>query len=126
MIFAVGRMVPLAMQAAVELMGKGISAGVVDARFVAPMDMDLLRRKATGVRLAVTVEENVLAGGFGEGVLDALASMDVDVPVLTMGVPNRFIAQATVAQQTAECGLDALSIARRILERLSGMEEASR
>jgi len=126
MIFAVGRMVPLAMQAAVELMGKGISAGVVDARFVAPMDMDLLRRKATGVRLAVTVEENVLAGGFGEGVLDALASMDVDVPVLTLGVPNRFIAQATVAQQTAECGLDALSIARRIREQLSSMEEASR
>jgi len=126
MIFAVGRMVPLAMQAAVELMGKGISAGVVDARFVAPMDMDLLRRKATGVRLAVTVEENVLAGGFGEGVLDALASMDIDVPVLTLGVPNRFIAQATVAQQTAECGLDALSIASRIREQLSSMEEASR
>ena len=126
MIFAVGRMVPLSMQAAVELMGKGISAGVVDARFVAPMDMDLLRRKATGVRLVVTVEENVLAGGFGEGVLDALASMDIDVPVLTLGVPNRFIAQATVAQQTAECGLDALSIARRILDQLSSMEEASR
>ncbi|MBR3272781.1 MAG: 1-deoxy-D-xylulose-5-phosphate synthase [Clostridia bacterium] len=125
MIFAVGRMVPLAMQAAIELMGKGISAGVVDARFVAPMDMDLLRRKATGVRLAVTVEENVLAGGFGEGVLDALASMDIDVPVLTLGVPDRFIAQATVAQQTAECALDALSIARRIRGRLSSMEEAS-
>jgi len=125
MIFAVGRMVPLAMQAAIELMGKGISAGVVDARFVAPMDMDLLRRKATGVRLAVTVEENVLAGGFGEGVLDALASMDIDVPVLTLGVPDRFIAQATVAQQTAECALDALSIARRIRGHLSSMEEAS-
>ncbi|MBR2798484.1 MAG: 1-deoxy-D-xylulose-5-phosphate synthase [Clostridia bacterium] len=125
MIFAVGRMVPLAMQAAIELMGKGISAGVVDARFVAPMDMDLLRRKATGVRLAVTVEENVLAGGFGEGVLEALASMDIDVPVLTLGVPDRFIAQATVAQQTAECALDALSIARRIRGRLSSMEEAS-
>ena len=50
----------------------------------------------------------------------------IDVPVLTLGVPNRFIAQATVAQQTAECGLDALSIARRIREQLSSMEEASR
>ena len=126
MIFAVGRMVPLAMQAAIELMGKGVSAGVVDARFVAPMDRDMLRGKASGVRLVVTVEENVLAGGFGEGVLDALASMGIDVPVLTLGVPDRFIAQATVAQQTAECGLDALSIARRISERLKELGEARR
>lgn len=126
MIFAVGRMVPLAMQAAIELMGKGVSAGVVDARFVAPMDVELLRRKAAGVRLAVTVEENVLAGGFGEGVLDALSSMGLDVPVLTLGVPDRFIAQATVAQQTAECALDALSIARRIRERLRVAEEGRR
>jgi len=124
MIFAVGRMVPLAMQAAIELMGKGVSAGVVDARFVAPMDLELLRKKAAGVRLVVTVEENVLAGGFGEGVLDALASMGVRVPALTLGVPNRFIPQATVAQQTAECGLDALSIARRIRERLNAIGEA--
>ena len=126
MIFAVGRMVPLAMQAAIELMGKGVSAGVVDARFVAPMDVDLLRRKAAGVRLVVTVEENVLAGGFGEGVLDALASVGLDVPVLTLGVPDRFIAQATVAQQTAECALDALSIARSIRERLRAAEEGQR
>lgn len=126
MIFAVGRMVSLAMQAAIELMGKGVSAGVVDARFVAPMDREMLRGKASGVRLVVTVEENVLAGGFGEGVLDALASLGMDVPVLTLGVPDRFIAQATVAQQTVECGLDALSIARRISERLKRIGEANR
>ena len=126
MIFAVGRMVSLAMQAAIELMGKGVSAGVVDARFVAPMDREMLRGKASGVRLVVTVEENVLAGGFGEGVLDALASAGMDVPVMTLGVPDRFIAQATVAQQTAECGLDALSIARRISERLKEPGEAGR
>ena len=124
MIFAVGRMVSLAMQAAIELMGKGVSAGVVDARFVAPMDMEMLRAKASGVRLVVTAEENVLAGGFGEGVLEVLASEGMDVPVLTLGVPDCFIAQATVAQQTVECGLDALSMARRIGERLKRIGEA--
>lgn len=124
MIFAVGRMVSLSMQAAIELMGKGVSAGVVDARFVAPMDREMLLGKASGVRLVVTAEENVLAGGFGEGVLDALASAGMDVPVLTLGVPDRFVAQATVAQQTVECGLDALSIARRISERLKELGEA--
>ncbi len=126
MIFAVGRMVPMAMQAAIELMGKGISAGVVDARFIAPMDKNLLLRKAAGVRLVVTVEENVLAGGFGEGVLDVLATGNIGIPVLTLGLPNRFIAQATVAEQTAECALDALSIAHRIHKRLSEIEEAQR
>ena len=126
MIFAVGRMVSLAMQAAIELMGKGVSAGVVDARFVAPMDMEMLRGKASGVRLVVTAEENVLAGGFGEGVLDALASAGMNVPVLTLGVPDRFIAHSTVAQQTVECGLDALSIARRVSERLKQIGEARR
>ena len=124
MIFAVGRMVSLSMQAAIELMGKGVSAGVVDARFVAPMDREMLLGKASGVRLVVTAEDNVLAGGFGEGVLDALASAGMDVPVLTLGVPDRFVAQATVAQQTVECGLDALSIARRISERLKELGEA--
>ncbi len=124
MIFAVGRMVPLAMQAAIELMGKGVSAGVVDARFVAPMDADMLRRKAVGVRLVVTVEENVLAGGFGEGVLEALSDMGVSTPAMTLGVPDRFIAQASVAEQTLECGLDAYSIARRIRERLAKIGEA--
>jgi len=126
MIFAVGRMVSLAMQAAIELMGKGVSAGVVDARFVAPMDREMLCGKASGVRLVVTAEENVLAGGFGEGVLDALVSAGMDVPVMTLGVPDRFIAQATVTQQTVECGLDALSIARRISERLKELGEAGR
>jgi 1-deoxy-D-xylulose-5-phosphate synthase len=126
MIFAVGRMVPMAMQAAIELMGKGISAGVVDARFIAPMDKNLLLRKAAGVRLVVTVEENVLAGGFGEGVLDVLATGNIGIPVLTLDLPNRFIAQATVAEQTAECALDALSIAHRIHRRLSEIEEAQR
>ena len=124
MIFAVGRMVPLAMQAAIELMGKGVSAGVVDARFVAPMDMDMLRKAAAKVRLVVTVEENVLAGGFGEGVLEALSDMGVNTPVMALGVPDRFIAQATVAEQTLDCGLDPYSIARRIRERLAGIEEA--
>ena len=88
------------------------------------MDREMLLGKASGVRLVVTAEENVLAGGFGEGVLDALASAGMDVPVLTLGVPDRFVAQATVAQQTVECGLDALSIARRISERLKELGEA--
>lgn len=124
MIFAVGQMVQPALQAAVELMGKGISAGVVHARFVAPMDTDMLIRQASSVRLVVTAEQNVLSGGFGEGVLDALARSGVDKPVLTLGVPDRFIAHATIDQQVEECGLGPLDIAARIQEKLKAMAEA--
>ena len=126
MIFAVGRMVQLAMQAAIELMGKGISAGVVDARFVAPMDLGLLYDKASSARLVVTIEENALAGGFGEGVLDALAAKDIDRPVMMLGVPDRYIAHGTVAQQLEECGLDALSIADGVRRRLEVVRGAGR
>lgn len=117
MIFAVGRMVQLSMQAAIELTGKHISAGIVDARFVKPMDRDMLIEKAKSVKLVVTVEENSLAGGFGEGVLDILNEEGVDVPVLTLGVPDRFVSHATVPQQLESCGLSAIQIARRIQRR---------
>ena len=123
-IFAVGRMVQLAMQATIELMGRGISAGVVDARFVAPMDQDMLLAQARAVKLVVTAEDNVLAGGFGEGVLNILASDGVDTPVLALGVPDRYVEHATVAQQLDACGLSAIAIARRVQKRLSALAEA--
>ena len=114
MILAVGRMVQLAMQATVELTGKHISAGVVDARFVKPMDRKMLLEQAGKVKLVVTVEENVLAGGFGEGVLEALSNAGIDMPVLTLGVPDEFVAHAKVSQQLEACGLTAPRVAQRI------------
>ena len=117
MIFAVGRMVQLAMQATIELTGKHISAGVVDARFIKPMDRDMLLKHARAAKLVVTVEENYVSGGFGEGVLEILAEEAVGVPVLTLGVPGRFVPHATVEQQLEACGLSAQRIARRIQKR---------
>ena len=117
MILAVGRMVQLAMQATVELTGKHISAGVVDARFVKPMDREMLVKVARSARLIVTAEENLISGGFGEGVLELLSQEGIDVPVLTLGVPDRFISHATVEQQLEACGLSALQIARRVQRR---------
>ena len=117
MIFAVGRMVPLAMQAAIELLGKHVSAGVVDARFIKPMDEEMLLTQARQAKLVVTLEENVLAGGFGEGVLEILAREGVTVPALNLGIPDRFIPHASVSQQLESCGLSPDRIAQRILKR---------
>ena len=118
MIFAVGRMVQLSMQATIDLMGRGISAGVVDARFVAPMDRKLLLAQAGKARLVVTAEDNIRSGGFGEGVLDMLNDAGIEVPVLTLAVPDSYVEHATIPQQLSECGLDAVSIADRIEKKL--------
>ena len=117
MVFAVGRMVQFAMQASIELMGKGLSVGVVDARFVKPMDERLLMEQAGKAKMVVTVEENVLAGGFGEGVLDILENAGFERPVMTLGVPDRFIGHASVREQLDACGLSAGKLSERILER---------
>ena len=121
MIFAVGRMVQFAMQASIELMGKGVSAGVVDARFIKPMDEKLLLAQAARAKMVVTVEENVLAGGFGEGVLEALSKAGYERPVMTLGAPDRFIGHASIDQQLEACGLSATRISRRILERFQAL-----
>ena len=126
MILAVGRMVQCAMQSTIELMGKGISAGVVDARFIAPMDEAMLIDTAGRAKLIVTAEENALAGGFGEGVLEILARAGINTPVMTLGVPDRFIEHATIAQQQAACGLDSYGITRRIVEKLRELSGAGR
>lgn len=117
MIFAVGRMVQMAMQAGIELMGKGISAGIVDARFVKPMDAEMLVKLAAKVKLVVTVEENSVEGGFGEGVLRLLQEHCIRVDALTLGVPDRFIDHGSVSLQLAECGLNGYGISQSILKR---------
>ena len=117
MIFAVGRMVQLAMQASIELMGKHISVGVVDARFIKPMDHEMLIQQARQVKLVVTIEENVLAGGFGEGIMEILSQEALNIPILAMGIPDRFVTHASIDQQLEACGLSSLQIARRILKR---------
>ena len=117
MIFAVGRMVQPAMQASIELMGKGLSVGVVDARFVKPMDMKRLTEFAGKVKLVVTIEENTILGGFGEGVLHALREEKIAVDTMLLGVPDHFISHGSVKQQLAECGLSPYGISDRILKR---------
>ena len=119
MIFAVGRMVQMAMQASIELMGKGLSVGVVDARFVQPMDEKMLLEQAAQVPLAVTVEENMVSGGFGEGVARLLTDRNVSCDLLVLGFPDRFIGHGTVDEQLEECGLNGYGISRRILKRWS-------
>ena len=115
MIFAVGPMVQTAMQAAIELMGKHVSAGVVDARFIKPMDRKLLLDKSRNVRLVVTIEENSVLGGFGEGLTAELCAAGLCKRVLNLGAPDEFIAHARISQQRRHCGLSVEQVTDRIL-----------
>ena len=115
--FAVGRMVQPALNACIELMHHGVRAGVVDARFVKPMDGDMLRASLKAP-LWVTVEENVLSGGLGERVLSWAAKNAPGHAVMTLCVPDRFIEHASVQSQLRACGLDADSLAASVLGRL--------
>ncbi|MGZ5660627.1 MAG: 1-deoxy-D-xylulose-5-phosphate synthase [Usitatibacter sp.] len=113
-ILAFGSMLKPALEAAAEL-----NATVANMRFVKPVDRDLVFRLATSHDLIVTVEENVVAGGAGAAVLEALAADGIAVPVLTLGLPAQFVEHGDSQQLLADCGLDAAGILRSIRERLA-------
>ncbi len=107
LIVAVGVMVGEALEAAKLLSQQGIEVSVVDARFVKPLDRDLLLAQAEQVPLVVTAEENALQGGFGAAVLELLNDSGLSTPVIRVGIPDQFIEQGTQAELRGQLGLDA-------------------
>ena len=119
-ILAFGNMVEPANEAAAALEDAGLSVRVVDMRWVKPLDTEAIR-KAAETRLVVTVEDGVIAGGVGEEVLAELARQDAKVPVLTLGIPDRYIMQGAPDFLMHELGLDAEGIAAAIEEKLEAL-----
>ena len=114
-ILALGKPVEAALAAAETLAGHGISCGVVNPIFVKPLDVDLLLDSARTTGRVVTVEENVLAGGFGSAVLEALAEAGMDdAAVHRIGMPDSFIEHGTAVDQRRQLHLDAEGIVREI------------
>ncbi len=113
-IIAIGSAVIPSVEAARILREKGIDCAVVDARFAKPLDADLILEVASRTKRAVTVEENVLAGGFGSAVL-SLLSHNVEVNLLRLGIPDEFVEHGPQELLRANYGLDAKGIAHRIL-----------
>ena len=111
-ILAFGSVVPHAVAAGDEL-----DATVANMRFVKPLDVDLVLQLARDHDALVTVEENVIAGGAGSGVLEALAAAGLAVPVLQLGLPDRILEHGDPAQLFADCGLDARGIVASVLAR---------
>lgn len=117
-LFAIGLMVDIAEQTADLLEKNGYSVAVVNARFVKPLDEDVIVRLGREVQLLVSLEENTIHGGFGSGVLETLSVSGICVPTLQLGVPDRFIAQGNPDEQLRSAELSMEQIYSRILERL--------
>jgi len=112
--------VSLALEAAAILADHGLQATVADARFAKPLDGALCQRLARDHDLLVTIEENVLAGGFGSAVLEHLEDAFAEAPaerarVLRVGLPDRFVTHGKPALLRAEAGLTGEAVAERVL-----------
>ncbi len=113
-ILALGTMVQPALDAAETLAAQGVSATVVNARFASPVDERAIAGLARSVGRLITVEENVLAGGFGSAVHECLERHDLaTTPLLRIGLPEAFVAHGKRDALLHEVGLDAEGIARR-------------
>jgi len=110
-LIGVGPVVHRAREAAEALAADGVEATVIDARFVKPLDEELLLDAVAGADLVISLEENAVQGGFGSALLELLAARNAVPRVFRMvGVPDRFLAHGPPQQLREECGLHAEGI----------------
>jgi len=119
LILGYGSMVYPAMQTAEILSEHGIEATVINARFVKPLDTELILPLAEKIGKVVTMEEGCLMGGFGSAVAEALMDHNVLVPVMRLGVPDKLVDHAKPDQSKAELELTPAQMSDRILKTFS-------
>jgi 1-deoxy-D-xylulose-5-phosphate synthase len=120
-----GSMVYPALQTAELLHEHGIEATVVNARFVKPLDTELILPLAERIGKVVTMEEGCLMGGFGSAVAEALMDNNVLVPLKRLGVPDILVDHATPEQSTIDLGLTPAQMAQNIMASLFKTETES-
>jgi len=115
MLIACGAVLQACLAAADQLGDEGLEVGVINARFVKPLDMATILRAVEECRLVVTVEEGTLMGGFGSAVLEAASDAGLDTSrVRRMGIPDRFIEHGERNELLADLGLDREGIAKAV------------
>ncbi|MDI6744111.1 MAG: 1-deoxy-D-xylulose-5-phosphate synthase [Thermodesulfovibrionales bacterium] len=106
-LIAIGNAVHPALAAAEKLEKDGIRASVINARFIKPLDKELVLTMASKTKRIITVEENIIAGGFGSAVLEYLNSMDIpDIKIKILGIPDEFVEQGSQAILRKKYGID--------------------
>ena len=119
-VIAIGSVVTPALAAAKRLSEEGFNIKVINARFVKPLDDELILNTAATIKKIITVEENVLQGGFGSAVLELLAEKGIaGVQVKRLGITDEFIKHATQAQQRQKYGIDEEGIVRAVRDMMA-------
>jgi 1-deoxy-D-xylulose-5-phosphate synthase len=121
-IFGLGAMLPEAMRLAAMLECEGFSAAVINPRFAKPIDRTCVAEYARHCGLLVTLEDHVLAGGFGSALLEALSEMELAAPVVRVGWPDAFIEHGKVEALRAKYGLTAEAALKTARPYLAVME----
>jgi 1-deoxy-D-xylulose-5-phosphate synthase len=123
LIVSVGALAPICLEAAALLDAQGITATVVDPRWVKPVD-PALPGLAAEHRVVVTVEDNGRAGGVGTAVAQALRDAEVDLPLRDFGIPQEFLDHAKREEILAEIGLTGPDIARQVTALVARLDVA--
>ena len=117
-LLAVGSMIPTAIEVRNRLKAQGISCTLVNARFVKPIDTDMIEKLSDNHTLLVTMEENVESGGFGEKVRSYVDERKFTMGVLNVCVPDEYVEHGNVELLRKEIGIDADSIVAKIEKRM--------
>jgi len=120
LVIAIGSMVKPCIDAGYELEKDGINITLVDARFAKPVDEKTIVSLAKKCSRIITVEENVISGGFGSSVLKILAGHSLISDFKILGLPDAFIEHGTQAELRQELGLDAAGITKEIKQMVKG------
>lgn len=115
-LFAVGAMVQTADTVRKNLKEKGFGVSLINARFVKPIDEEMIRQLSSSHSVLVTLEENVQKGGFGEGVCEYVSDAQINMKVLNISLPDDYVEHGSVSILKAEAGIDAESVTNKILE----------
>lgn len=121
LLIGIGYAVQAALAASGLLQTQKLSTAVINARFVKPLDRELLSTWIQKARLVVTVEENVVAGGFGASILEMAHAQNLRNDFILVGMPDSYVEHASPNAQRQLCGLDPQSIVTRVLKHLDSV-----
>lgn len=122
-LLAVGNMIKTAEECSAILKRQGLNCQIINVRFIKPLDEQMILKAAREAKLLVTLEENMLAGGFGSSVLELLARKEQKAEIINIGIDDQFVPHGKTELLWSDCGLDAESVASKIEKRWQDLKE---
>lgn len=118
---AVGSMVKTALEVREALIEEGYAVSLVNARFVKPIDEEMIKELCKDHKLLVTMEENVASGGFGEKVREYMESLETETKILSIALPDAYVEHGNVDILRKEVGIDKDSILQKVVEKYNAI-----